>query len=87
MAVVSDGWDYRVLSCELALPSQPDGREDLFLLTLYLGKGPAGEVDVVGAVTSYKAWIPEWIATWLNKERGSLLERWVIQLFFCLFVC
>ena len=83
MAVVSDGWDYGVLSCEVTLPSgQPDGREDLLLLTLYLGKGPAGEVDVVGGVTSCKAWMPEWIATWMNKERGSLVERWVIQLFF-----
>ena len=75
MAVVSDGWDYSVLSCEVVLPSQLAGGEDLFLLTLYLGKGPAGELDVVGGVTTYKAGIPGWMATWLDKERGSLVER------------
>ena len=79
MSVVSDGWDYSVLSCEVVLPSQPEGREDLFLLTLYLGKGPDGEVDVVGGVTTHKAWIPEWMATWMDKERGSLVERCLIQ--------
>jgi len=81
MAVVSDGWDYSVLSCEVVLPSQPDeGRDDLFLLTLYLGKGPAGEVDIVGGVTTHKGWMPEWMATWIDKERGTLVERWLMKL-------
>merc|ERR1712126_525584 len=52
MAVVSDGWDYSILSCELVLPKQEAaGGEDLFLLTVYLGRGTAGELDVVGGVT------------------------------------
>ena len=78
MAVLSDGWDYRVLSCELTLPSQQEEKEDLFLLTLYLGKDSIGEVDVVGGVTSHKGWIPGWVATWLDKEGGGLVERWRI---------
>ena len=51
MAVNSDGWDYSVLSCEMVLPTG----DHLFLLTLYLGKGPAGQVEVVGGVTTKKA--------------------------------
>ena len=51
MAVASDGWDYSVLSCEVVLAPG----DDLFLLTLYLGKGPAGQVEVVGGVTTKKA--------------------------------
>ena len=53
MAVNSDGWDYSVLSCELVLA--PVDGDHLFLLTLYLGKGPAGQVEVVGGVTTKKA--------------------------------
>ena len=80
MAIMSDGWEYNVLSCDVVLPSQFAGGEDLFLLTLYLGKGPAGEVDVVGGVTTNKAWIPAWMATWLGKERGGLVERYLSYL-------
>ena len=51
MAVASDGWNYSVLSCEVVLPPG----DHLFLLTLYLGKGPAGQVEVVGGVTTKNA--------------------------------
>ena len=77
MDVVSDGWNYSVLSCELLLPKQQEGGDDLFLLTLYLGRGEAGEVDVVGGVTTYKDWMPAWMATWMDNERGSLVERYL----------
>ena len=53
MAVNSDGWDYSVLSCEVVLAYVVG--DDLFLLNLYLGKGPAGQVEVVGGVTTKKA--------------------------------
>jgi len=75
MAVASDGWNYSVLSCEVVLAPG----DHLFLLTLYLGKGPAGQVEVVGGVTTKKAQVPSWMSSWLGKEGGSLVERWLLK--------